>query len=78
VLFEDPERRSTSVGVTVSPVRVASIDQFGDLQAVGQRLLQAEQKKVCVRAWERAGGGGGGAATSMAAAVVCQVWQGPE
>lgn len=46
ILFEDPERRSTSVGVTVSPVRVASIEQFGDLQAVGQRLLQAEQEKV--------------------------------
>jgi len=46
VLFEDPGRRSTSVGVTVSPVRVASIEQFGDLEAVGQRLLDAERKKV--------------------------------
>lgn len=45
VLFEDPDRRSTSVGVTVSPVRVASIGQFGDLAAVGQRLLEAERKK---------------------------------
>lgn len=48
VLFEDPEQRSTSVGVTVSPVRVANIGQFGDLQAVGQRLLDAERKKVIV------------------------------
>jgi hypothetical protein len=46
VLFEDPARRSTSVGVTVSPVRVASIEQFGDLEAVGKRLLDAERKKV--------------------------------
>jgi hypothetical protein len=46
VLFEDPGRRSTSVGVTVSPVRVASIEQFGDLEAVGKRLLDAERKKV--------------------------------
>eukprot|EP00879_Flechtneria_rotunda_P019291 GHRR01020260.1.p1 GENE.GHRR01020260.1~~GHRR01020260.1.p1 ORF type:complete len:172 (+),score=54.67 GHRR01020260.1:133-648(+) len=46
VLFEDPSRRSTSVGVTVSPVRVASIEKFGDLQVVGQRLLNAEQNKV--------------------------------
>ncbi|KAF8072357.1 putative sugar phosphate/phosphate translocator [Scenedesmus sp. PABB004] len=45
VLFEDPGRRSTSVGVTVSPVRVASIEQFGGLDAVGQRLLGAERKK---------------------------------
>jgi hypothetical protein len=51
VLFEDPRRRSTSVGVTVSPVRVTSIDKFGDLAAVGQRLLDAERKKVwrCAR-----------------------------
>lgn len=47
MLFEDPERRSTSVGVTVSPVRIASIEQFGDLATVGQRLLEAEGKKVC-------------------------------
>uniref|UniRef100_A0A383VVC7 PsbP C-terminal domain-containing protein n=1 Tax=Tetradesmus obliquus TaxID=3088 RepID=A0A383VVC7_TETOB len=49
VLFEDPGRRSTSVGVTVSPVRVASIEQFGDLEAVGQRLLDAERKKESTR-----------------------------
>lgn len=47
MLFEDPARRSTSVGVTVSPVRVASIDQFGDLDAVGRRLLDVERRKVC-------------------------------
>lgn len=46
MLFEDPGRRSSSVGVTVSPVRVASIEQFGDLEAVGKRLLDAERKKV--------------------------------
>eukprot|EP00775_Hariotina_reticulata_P002499 gene2499-2803_t len=45
VLFEDPQRRSTSIGVTVSPVRVSSIEQFGDLAAVGQRLLDVERKK---------------------------------
>ncbi|GBF90784.1 psbP domain-containing protein, chloroplastic-like [Raphidocelis subcapitata] len=45
VLFEDPEKRSTSVGVTVSPVRVESIEQFGSLEAVGQRLLDTEAKK---------------------------------
>lgn len=48
MLFEDPDRRSTSVGVTVSPVRVPSIDRFGDLAAVGQRLLETERKKVWV------------------------------
>jgi hypothetical protein len=46
VLFEDPERRSTSVGVTVNPVRVASIEQFGGLEAVGKRLIEVEAGKV--------------------------------
>ena len=48
-MFEDPARRSTSAGVTVSPVRVASIEQFGALDAVGATLLETEAKKVrCV------------------------------
>lgn len=45
VLFEDPADRSTSVGITVNPVRVSSIDAFGDLSLVGNRLLEAENKK---------------------------------
>ncbi|KAG2434027.1 hypothetical protein HXX76_007756 [Chlamydomonas incerta] len=44
-LFEDPARRSTAVGVTVNPVKVASIDQFGSLAEVGDKLLEAERKK---------------------------------
>ena len=46
MLFVDPERKSTTVGVTVSPVRIASLAQFGDVAAVGQRLLGAERAKV--------------------------------
>ncbi|KAL6748977.1 PsbP-domain-containing protein [Haematococcus lacustris] len=45
VLFEDPARRSSSLGVTVSPVRVASIEEFGGLDSVGSALLEAERKK---------------------------------
>eukprot|EP00877_Chromochloris_zofingiensis_P011497 jgi/Chrzof1/6600/Cz19g02070.t1_PPD2[v5.2] len=45
VLFEDPNRRSTSVGITVSPVRVVNIQQFGTLEDVGRKLLEAEKKK---------------------------------
>ncbi|KAG1671149.1 hypothetical protein FOA52_005403 [Chlamydomonas sp. UWO 241] len=44
-LFEDPARRSTSLGVTVNPVRVADITAFGSLAAVGEKLLDAERKK---------------------------------
>mmetsp|Transcript_4517 Transcript_4517/g.12607 ORF Transcript_4517/g.12607 Transcript_4517/m.12607 type:complete len:271 (+) Transcript_4517:89-901(+) len=44
-LFEDPERRSTQVGVTVNPVRIASLTAFGSLQVVGENLLNAERAK---------------------------------
>lgn len=49
MLFEDPNRRSTSVGITVSPVRVVNIQQFGTLEDVGRKLLEAEKKKVRVQ-----------------------------
>jgi hypothetical protein len=45
-LFEDPERRSTQVGVTVNPVRISSLEKFGSLQDVGDKLLGAERAKV--------------------------------
>ncbi|PNW72184.1 hypothetical protein CHLRE_16g678851v5 [Chlamydomonas reinhardtii] len=63
-LFEDPARRSTSVGVTVNPVKVASIDKFGSLAEVGDKLLEAEKKKEStlavslVSSSERQGGAG--------------------
>ncbi|KAG2453834.1 hypothetical protein HYH02_002041 [Chlamydomonas schloesseri] len=63
-LFEDPARRSTSVGVTVNPVKVASIDKFGSLAEVGDKLLEAERKKEStlgvslVSSSERQGAGG--------------------
>jgi len=44
-LWEDPARRSSSVGVTVNPVRVKCIELFGPLESVGTRLLDAERKK---------------------------------
>lgn len=47
--------RSTSVGVTVNPVRVDRIEAFGTLDLVGQRLLEAERKKVRKASGWRAG-----------------------
>lgn len=46
MLFVDPQRKSSMLGVTVSPIRVDSLDAFGDLDAVAGRLLQAEKAKV--------------------------------
>lgn len=45
VLFEDPHRKSSTLGVTVSPVRVDSLNAFGDLDSVASKLLAAERAK---------------------------------
>eukprot|EP00892_Ulva_mutabilis_P006617 jgi/Ulvmu1/4327/UM002_0050.1 len=45
VLFSDPEKASTTVGVTVSPVRIASLTAFGSSDDVAAKLLAAEKKK---------------------------------
>ncbi len=45
-LFEDPAKRSTSVGVTVNPVKVKSIEDFGGLDEVVGKLLAAERAKA--------------------------------
>jgi PsbP len=45
-LFEDPDAKSTNIGITVNPVRVASLDAFGDINKVADKLLEAERQKV--------------------------------
>ena len=45
-LFEDPLRRSTTLGVVVLPVRIASLQQFGTLQQVSEKLLATEREKA--------------------------------
>jgi hypothetical protein len=49
-LFEDPARKSTNVGVTVAPVRVKVIQDFGTLDTVGTKLLAEEKAKARSRA----------------------------
>jgi hypothetical protein len=46
VLFENPEKKSTNVGITVTPVRVNTIEKFGTVESVGEKLLGAEKAKV--------------------------------
>ena len=36
----------TEVGITVSPIRIKSLEQFGTPQFVGEKLLGAERAKV--------------------------------
>lgn len=44
----EPASKAGDIGVTVSPVRIKSLEQFGDLSAVGDRLLAAERSKVTI------------------------------
>ncbi len=46
VLFQDPAQKSTNIGITVSPIRINSLDQFGDVTSVGEKLLATERSKV--------------------------------
>lgn len=45
VLFEDPLYKGNNVGVVVNPVRISSLREFGTLDVVADKLLQAEKKK---------------------------------
>ena len=45
-LFQDPHEKGTTLGVTVTPVRIASLDQFGSVEQIAGRLLGAERAKV--------------------------------
>ena len=50
VLFEDPKSKGNNIGVVVNPVRISSLTEFGSIDIVADKLLQAEKKKVCVKA----------------------------
>lgn len=45
VLLKDPERRGTTLGVTILPVRIESVDEYGSLVDVGQKIVAAERAK---------------------------------
>lgn len=46
MLFEEPTKGSNNVGVMVTPVRLASLGEFGSPQFVADKLIQAEKHKV--------------------------------
>lgn len=47
MLFTDPANKSTTVGVTVSPIKIESLEKFGDVETVRKRLVATEKQKVC-------------------------------
>ena len=44
-LFKNPNVKYASIGVTVTPVRINSLKEFGSLDDIGQKLVQAESQK---------------------------------
>lgn len=46
VLFKATGLKSTDLGVTVNGIRIKRLAQLGDVKAAGERLLEAEKKKV--------------------------------
>ncbi|XP_048128924.1 psbP domain-containing protein 2, chloroplastic [Rhodamnia argentea] len=64
VLFEEPNKGGNNVGVVVSPVRLASLGEFGSPQFVADKLIQAEKRKESTKdaevvgVAERSGHGG--------------------
>ncbi|KAL3161295.1 hypothetical protein ABBQ38_009651 [Trebouxia sp. C0009 RCD-2024] len=45
VLFTDPLRKSTTVGVTVNPIKIVGLQQFGDVETVRKKLIDTEKQK---------------------------------
>lgn len=45
VLLKDPERGGTTLGVTILPVRIESVDEYGSVVDVGQKIIAAEKSK---------------------------------
>ncbi|KAG5241873.1 psbP domain-containing protein [Salix suchowensis] len=64
VLFEEVGKGSNNIGVVVTPVRLASLGEFGNPQFVADKLIQAEKKKESTKdaeviaVAERSGHGG--------------------
>ena len=45
VLLRDPTQKYSQIGVTVSPVKIASLAEFGSVRDIGEKLTQAEAAK---------------------------------
>lgn len=45
VLFRDPQVKKATLGVTVLPVRIATLREFGSLEQVAEKLVSAERAK---------------------------------
>ena len=46
VLFKSSLRASSNLGITINPVKIPSLQEFGTVDDIAQRLLNAERQKV--------------------------------
>ena len=53
ILFKDPEYKFNSLGVTVTPVKIGSLAEFGSVETAADRLISFEKNKVSKRAKAR-------------------------
>lgn len=49
LLFQDPEQKSSTIGVVVNKVRIPTLREFGSLEDVTNRLIAAERRKESTR-----------------------------
>lgn len=45
LLLRDPAEKYSQIGVTVSPVKISSLSEFGSVHEIGEKLLRAEAAK---------------------------------
>jgi hypothetical protein len=45
LLLRDPSMKYSTIGVTITPVKINSLKEFGDAREIGQKLLAAEAAK---------------------------------
>lgn len=45
VFFKDDSRRGVNIGITRLPVRISSVKEYGSVDDVGQKVLNAEKQK---------------------------------
>jgi predicted Zn-dependent protease len=45
LLLRDPTQKYSQIGVTVTPVKIASLLEFGSVHDIGEKLLKAEASK---------------------------------
>ena len=60
ILFKDPSYKFNNLGVTVTPVRVSKLEEFGSVEDAANKLIAFEKGKVSFSALSLSFSEGGG------------------